>query len=120
MTTSEELESVLATVPEVLHGDIRNNVNHVGIIKTVAEEVIPRWTEEEQVAALDQVEKNEGVYKTVLVDIFKINETKDVNHSHKNFISKVFCRFKPCFADLTEELIMKHDLSKYWLVGFII
>ena len=70
--------------------------------------------------ALDQVEKKEGVYKTVLVDIFKINETKNVNDSHRNFITKVFCRFKTCFANLTEELILKHDLSKYWLVGFII
>ena len=79
---------------------------------------IPRWTEEQQVEALDQVEKNRGVYKTV--NIFKINETKDVNDSHRNFITKVFFRFKTCFANLTEELILKHDLSKYWLVVFSI
>ena len=118
MTSSEQMESVLATVPEVFHGDIGNHGNDVCIIKTLIEDVIPQWTEEQQVEALDQVEKNEGVYKTVLVDIFKMNETKDVNDSHRNFIMKVFLRFKTCFANLTEELIVKHDLSKYWLVGF--
>ena len=120
MTPSEQMEWLLLTVPEVLHGDIMNLANDVGIIKTVIEEVIPQWTEEQQVEALDQVEKNEGVYKTVLVDIFKMNETKDVNDSHRNFIKKVFCRFKTCFENLSEELIVKHDLSKYWLVVFSI
>ena len=82
MTPIEELESVLLAVPEMLHGDIRNHVNDVCIIKTLIEDVIPQWTEEQQVEALDQVEKNEGVYNTVLV--------------------KVFCRFKTCFKDLAE------------------
>ena len=54
---------------------------------------IPRWTEEQQVEALDQVEKNRGVYKTV--DIFNFNETKDVNDSHRSFITKVFIGLKP-------------------------
>ena len=45
MTPSEQIESVLATVLEVFHGDIRNSVNDVGIIKTLLEDVIPQWTE---------------------------------------------------------------------------
>ena len=105
MTPSEELESTLTTVPEVFHGDIRNNVNHVGIIKTVTEEVIPRWTEEQRVEALDQVEKNEGVYKTVLVDIFKMNETKDVNDSHRNFIKKYSVGLKPALKIYQKNLL---------------
>ena len=39
MTPIEELESVLLAVPEMLHGDIRNHVNDVGIIETVVEDV---------------------------------------------------------------------------------
>ena len=39
MTPSEQMESVLLTVPDMLHGDIRNHVNDVGIIETVVEDV---------------------------------------------------------------------------------
>jgi hypothetical protein len=110
----EEKESlVLTTVQEDVHENIRSSFNKVGIIRTLAEKVIPLWTEEQQIEAMEQVEKNVGVYKTVLVDIYKVDENKAEIDSHREFIKKVFRRFRTCFSVLTEEMIVKHDLSKY-------
>ena len=59
----------------------------------------------------------EGKYKKVLVDIFNVNETIAVNDSHISYIKKVFNKYKHLCEDLTEAIILQHDLSKYWF-GF--
>ena len=120
MDPSQEIESLLATVSSEFHEDIKRHIEKVGIAATVAEKVIPLWSEEQQAEALEQVEKNVGVFKTVLVDIFKVDETKVITDTHREFIEKVFRRFEDCFSFLTEDLILKHDLSKYWWVGLYI
>ena len=117
MESSKNIENVLETVPAEFHEDVKRYIKKVGIAATVAEKVIPLWSEEQQTEALEQVEKNVGVFKTVLVDIFKVDETKVITDTHREFIEKVFWRFKDCFDFLTEELILKHDLSKSWWVG---
>ena len=114
MDPSQEIENLLATVSSEFHEDIKRHIEKVGIAATVAEKVIPLWSEEQQAEALEQVEKNVGVFKTVLVDIFKVDETKVITDTHREFIEKVFWRFQTCFAFLTAELILKHDMSKYW------
>jgi hypothetical protein len=108
-------ESVFATVPEECHENIERSIDEIGIIRTIAEKVIPLWTEEEQVEAMEQVERNAGVYKTVLVDIYRVDKNKMEVDSHREFVKNVFRRFRTCFSFLTEEIIVKHDLSKYRL-----
>ena len=112
MDTNQEITFILATVPEQFHEDVKENITKDGIIAAIAGEVIPRWTKEQEEEALGQVDENDGVYKTILVDIFKLNQTKDVVNSHRVFIQKVFWRFETCFSYLSEDQILEHDLSK--------
>ena len=114
MEQNYKMESVLATLPKNLHEGIKIDVEENGIIATICDKVIPVWSTEQQIEALDQIDADVGVYKEVLVDIFKVNETKRVTDSHREFIKKVFSRFKTCFDHLTEDLVEKHDMSKYW------
>ena len=116
MDPNQEIKHILATVPEQFHEDVKENITTNGIIAAIVGEVIPRWTEEQQEEALGQVEKNAGVYKTILVDIFKLDQAKDVARSHKDFIQRVFWRFETCFTGITEDQILEHDLSKFRLV----
>ena len=116
MALSDDLENILATAPKVNHITLIEHAREFGVVRTLAEEIIPKWTPEQQTKALEQVKKNEGLYKTVLVDIFKIDQTLSFNDSHRKFVKRVFLRVKYCFDELTADIIENHDLSKYRLV----
>ena len=116
MALSDDLENILATTPEESHITLTEHAREFGLVRTLAEEIIPKWTPEQQTKALEQVKKNEGLYKTVLVDIFKIDQTLSCNDSHRKFVKRVFLRAKDCFDELTADIIENHDLSKYRLV----
>eukprot|EP00092_Neocalanus_flemingeri_P030092 GFUD01032669.1.p1 GENE.GFUD01032669.1~~GFUD01032669.1.p1 ORF type:complete len:221 (-),score=65.38 GFUD01032669.1:586-1248(-) len=112
MDVNKQIENILATAPVEFHEEILNHIDKNGITSAIVDKVIPLWTEEQQKEALEQMENNTGVFKIVLIDIFRVNETKRVNKSHREFIRRAFLRFKPCFSFLTEDQILLHDLTK--------
>merc|ERR1711872_1027429 len=111
------------TIQEHLHSEVEHQISEKGLVETIALTVIPTlWTEEQKVEALEQVTEGiDGKYKKVLVDIFRVNETIAITDSHISYIKRVFDKYKHLCDNLTEEIVLQHDLSKYSfleLVGY--
>ena len=77
-------------------------------------EVFSIWTEEQKSEAMKEIlmSKDEGVYKTILVDFLRVDKSIEKYESHTRFIRKVYDKFQNSFEKLTENLIEIHDLSK--------
>jgi len=119
----DDINNVLDTIQDHLHSEVEHQISEKGLVETIALTVIPTlWTEEQKVEALEQVTEGiEGKYKKVLVDIFRVNETIAITDSHISYIKRVFNKYKHLCDNLTEEIILQHDLSKYSfleLVGY--
>ena len=64
-------------------------------------------------------EESVRIYGSLLIDIFKIDQTIAKTKSHRKFIKKSYERFSQFFPLVTEQQITEHDLSKFDFVELI-
>ena len=105
---------ILETIPQEYHQQIKKRINEVGVIEALCRDVYSLWTEELKLEAMRQIfdPTSEGVFKIILVDNFKMQDTIQAYESHKKFIMKVYQRFRTFFQSLSLDQVEKHDLSK--------
>jgi len=114
---------ILSSVLQNYHEKIREHIKEHGIIATISDKVINLWTEDQKDEAMKQIfdSNSEGVYRKILVDMFKVDKTMEVTETHQKYIRKAFQRSHHFFPNVTEIQILQHDSSKYSfleLVGY--
>jgi len=112
---------ILDTIPEKLRLKVSECLYNQNIVEILSTNIFPHWDESQRCQAVEQVlnDDTSGVYWSILVKLFKINETIQVTRSHKKYIEKTFYRFRSIWKHLQESSVLAHDQSKFSFIELI-
>ena len=115
------MEHVISVLKEAMERESEGGNNSRLIVTTLMEHFISKLSNDQKLEAEAELlsEGNGMFYGSLLIDIFKINQTIDKTRSHRKFIRKSYERFSQFFPNVTDDQIARHDMSKFEIVELI-
>ena len=91
------------------------------VITRIVDYFYLKLTEDQKLQAEAELWSSEdgGFFRTILIDILKLDQTIAKTRSHLKFIRKSYKRFQDFFPHVTEQQIAEHDKSKFDFVELI-
>ena len=116
-TSGEKLTSL---VKEAMRKEMEGG-NTMTVITRIVDYFYLKLTEDQKLQAEAELWSSEdgGFFRTILIDILKLDQTIAKTRSHLKFIRKSYKRFQDFFPNVTEQQIAEHDKSKFDFVELI-
>ena len=115
------MKYVISVLKEAMERESEEGKKSTMIIETLIEHFLYKLSIDQKLEAeAELLSETKGMfYGSLLIDIFKIDETIDKTRSHRRFIRKSYERFSQFFPNVSDHQIAQHDMSKFEFVELI-